>query len=84
MTQELWSSAALCQQDAEWIVEDYELGGSLVPFANFGTVTFTSAKAASTSGPLVPGDATQINIVQNDQILTSVSASGSSVTVRYV
>ena len=84
MTKELSSSAALCQQNAEWIVEDYNVNGSKIPFANFGTVTFTSAKAASTSGPVGPAGANLVNIEQNGQILTSVSASGSSLTVKYV
>jgi hypothetical protein len=30
------STAALCEYDAEWIVEDFSSGGGLVPFANFG------------------------------------------------
>jgi hypothetical protein len=34
-------TGTLCQTNAEWIVEDFESGGSLVPFADFGTVTFT-------------------------------------------
>jgi hypothetical protein len=38
-------SAALCEQNAEWIVEDFEeiSGGtaSQVPLVNFGKVTFT-------------------------------------------
>ena len=41
VTKSLISLAALCEENAEWIVEDYEEGSSLVPFANFGTVTFT-------------------------------------------
>jgi hypothetical protein len=32
---------ALCETNAEWIVEDFSSGNSLVPFADFGTVTFT-------------------------------------------
>ena len=34
------SSSALGGQNAEWIVEDFEDNGSLVPFADFGTVLF--------------------------------------------
>jgi hypothetical protein len=30
----------LCEYNAEWIVEDFEEGGSLVTFADFGSVTF--------------------------------------------
>ncbi|EIN07874.1 hypothetical protein PUNSTDRAFT_114298 [Punctularia strigosozonata HHB-11173 SS5] len=78
------SSSALCEQDAEWIVEDFESGGSLVPFANFGTVTFTGASAGLSSGTTTPSGATLIDIEQSSSVLTSVSVSGSSVTVKYV
>ena len=93
------------EENAEWIVEDFEengqysvfahlipvrrcssrsLGG-LVPFANFGTVTFTDATATSSSGTTTgPSGATIIDIEQNNQVLTSCSASSSSVTCSYV
>lgn len=41
VTKAIVSLSALCEENAEWIVEDYEEGSSLVPFANFGTVEFT-------------------------------------------
>jgi len=81
----LTSSAKLCQENAEWIVEDFEEGSSLVPFANFGTVTFTDAEATTVSGSTVgPSGAVIIDLEQNSQVLTSVSTSSSSVTVSYV
>ena len=43
---------ALCEYDAEWIVEDFSSGG-LVPFANFGKVAFTNAKATTLAGKTV-------------------------------
>ena len=74
----------LCLQDAEWIVEDFEENGGLVPFANFGTVTFSNAVAVKTSGEEVgTGGANEIDIYQN-AVLTSVSVGSSSVTVSYV
>ncbi len=84
VSKSLSSSAKLCQENAEWIVEDFEEGDSLVPFADFGTVQFTSASAGTASGTLTPAGATLINIEQNGKILTSASASGSGVTVSYV
>ncbi|TFK47813.1 hypothetical protein OE88DRAFT_1606078, partial [Heliocybe sulcata] len=83
VTQHITSSSALCEENAEWIVEDYEEGGSLVPLANFGTVTFTSASAGTSSGSIGPSGATLIDIEQNGRVLTSASTSGSSVTVSY-
>ena len=79
VTKDLSSSYALCGQDAEWIVEDFEEGSSLVPFADFGTVTFsgTSASGYTASGANV------LDIEQNGEVLTSVTISGSDVTVQY-
>ena len=74
---------SLCQENAEWIVEDFEEGSSLVPLANWGTVTFTGASATTGSGTMSPSGATIINMEQNGRVLTSASASGSSVTVEY-
>ncbi|KZT03723.1 uncharacterized protein LAESUDRAFT_704399 [Laetiporus sulphureus 93-53] len=84
VTEDLTSSYALCEENAEWIVEDYEENGSLVPFADFGTVTFTSATATTSSGGSVdPADASIIDIEQNNQVLTSVTVSSSEVVVTY-
>ncbi|EPT01947.1 hypothetical protein FOMPIDRAFT_1119172 [Fomitopsis schrenkii] len=83
VTQDITSSSALCEENAEWIVEDYEEGDSLVPFADFGTVTFTGASATTSSGSIGPSGATLIDIEQ-DSVLTSVSVSGSDVTIKYV
>ena len=53
ITKLLTSTAKLCGENAEWIVEDYEEGSSLIPFANFGTVTFTGVVATTSSGSTV-------------------------------
>lgn len=74
----------LCEYNAEWIVEDFESNGSLVPFANFGTVTFSGAEATDGGSSVGPSGATIMDIEQNNQVLTSSSVSGNSVTVRYV
>jgi len=85
VNQELTSSYALCEENAEWIVEDFEEGDSLVPFADFGTVTFTSATASGPSGTTyTPEGATIIDIEQNDKVLTSVTTGDATATVKYV
>ncbi|KAG6828953.1 hypothetical protein H0H87_012983 [Tephrocybe sp. NHM501043] len=85
VSKSLTSTAALCQQNAEWIVEDFESGGSLVPLANFGTVEFTGAVATTSTGTTVgPRGATVFDIQQNGKVLTSVSTSSSGVTVSHV
>ncbi|ROW08368.1 hypothetical protein VMCG_03267 [Cytospora schulzeri] len=67
----------LCEYNAEWIVEDFESGLSLVPFADFGTVTFTDCS------PSVSGS-TIIDIRQSGEVLTSCSTSGTTeVTCEY-
>jgi hypothetical protein len=76
-------SDALCEYNAEWIVEDFEENGGLVPFANFGTVTFSGATATDNGNSVGPSGAQIIDIEQNNKVLTSVSVSGSSVTVQY-
>ncbi|KIL61680.1 hypothetical protein M378DRAFT_82243 [Amanita muscaria Koide BX008] len=75
----------LCEQDAEWIIEDFSSGGGLVPLCDFGTVTFTNAYAYTNDGGiLTPCGATELDIEQGS-VLTSVSESSScAVTVRYV
>ncbi|PYH98420.1 hypothetical protein BO71DRAFT_371066 [Aspergillus ellipticus CBS 707.79] len=73
----------LCEYNAEWIVEDFEEDDSLVPFADFGTVTFSSAYATKDGSSVGPSDATIIDIEQ-DSVLTSVSVSSSEVVVKYV
>ncbi|KAM6491298.1 Peptidase A4 family domain containing protein [Amanita muscaria] len=75
----------LCEQDAEWIIEDFSSGGGLVPLCDFGTVTFTNANAYTNDGRiLAPCGATELDIEQGS-VLTSVSESSScAVTVQYV
>ena len=85
----LSSTSALCGRNAEWIVEDFEDGnGNQVPFANFGTVTFTDAIASGPgTGTYTPDGAIAITLEdpENDyQVLTSVSINGSSVTIEYL
>ncbi|KAI1268833.1 peptidase A4 family-domain-containing protein [Xylariaceae sp. FL1019] len=75
----------LCEYDAEWIVEDYESGGSLVSLANFGTVTFTGASATKSGTTVGVTGADILDIKQSNTIYTDCSTSGSStVTCKYV
>jgi hypothetical protein len=86
VTKSLTSSAALGGQNAEWIVEDFESGNALVPFAKFGSVTFTNAVAGLSGGTTegVSG-ATIIEIESSSgQVLTTVSIpSSNSVRLSY-
>ncbi|KAK3381733.1 acid proteinase [Podospora didyma] len=79
-------SAHLCETNAEWIVEDFEENGALVPFANFGTVAFTGSSVTTTSGStLGVTGSTILDIKQNNVVLTNCGTSGTStVTCTYV
>jgi hypothetical protein len=78
------SEGDLCEYNAEWIVEDYEENGSLVQFADFGTVTFTSCSATDNGSKVGTSGATIIDIEQNNKVLTSCSVpSSSEVTCTY-
>ncbi|CAL5874387.1 uncharacterized protein PFLUO_LOCUS8683 [Penicillium psychrofluorescens] len=72
----------LCEYNAEWIVEDFSSGG-LVPFADFGTVTFSNAMASDGGSTVGPSGASIMDIQQNNTVLTTSSISGNSVIVQY-
>lgn len=84
VTKSLTSSSALGGQNAEWIVEDFEEGSSLVSLVDWGTVTFAGATAKTGSGSVTPAGADILDIKQNNNVLTSVSVSGTTVTDSYV
>ncbi|KAJ5332688.1 hypothetical protein MYU51_015379 [Penicillium brevicompactum] len=73
----------LCEYNAEWIVEDFESNGELVPFVDFGAVTFSSASATKNGRSVGPSGATLMDIQQSSSILTSSSLTSNSVTVKY-
>lgn len=78
------ASATLGGQNAEWIVEDFNSGGSMVPFANFGQVTFTGTQAKASTGDYSINDATILEIQQNGQLLANVQIeSDTQFTVTY-
>ncbi|KAM3084328.1 hypothetical protein ACMFMF_001685 [Clarireedia jacksonii] len=62
----------LCEYNAEWIVEDFEEGGGLVSFANFGTVTFTGASATKSGSTVNANGATIIDLQQNGAVKTDL------------
>jgi len=67
---------------AEWIVEDYELNGTLVPLADFGTATFTNLTTSVPSWALT--DDEQSGIGDNGGLLHAApsepSGNGFSIT----
>ncbi|CAD6500433.1 BgTH12-07610 [Blumeria graminis f. sp. triticale] len=78
------SNSNLAGQNAEWIIEDFQQDGALVPLTNFGTVSFTNSMATTSAGKQVDTTGAQIlDIQQGRNVLTSSSASGSTVTVSH-
>lgn len=80
------SNSVLGGQNAEWIVEDFNVAGSQVPFADFGSVLFSNAVASTASSSLGTDGAVIMEIKDdNDNILTHTSLpSSSEVQVNYV
>ncbi|KAI1321865.1 peptidase A4 family-domain-containing protein [Xylariaceae sp. FL0255] len=75
----------LCEYDAEWIVEDFEEGNSLVTFVDFTTVTFTGASAVKNGQSVGVTGAAILDIKQDSTVYTDCTTSGSStVTCKYV
>ncbi|KAF8141865.1 peptidase G1 [Boletus edulis] len=79
------SGYPLCQQNAEWLLEDIFLNSTQVPLSNFSMVTFTDAKAFGKDGKIyTPQGAIIDDVEQDGQVLTSVSVNGSSVSINHV
>jgi hypothetical protein len=69
---------------AEWIVEDPADGatGSLLPFADYGTVTFSNLAASIASWSLTPANAWEI--VDNGAVVSTPAApTGDGFSVSY-
>ncbi|UNI21281.1 hypothetical protein JDV02_007283 [Purpureocillium takamizusanense] len=73
----------LCEENAEWIVEDFVTDGKLVPFADFGSITFTDARAEGSSGTVTPAGAEIYDIVADDKVVTDCSTNGDDLTCDY-
>jgi hypothetical protein len=68
----LSSNYTLGGQNAEWIVEDFEVNNELVAFADFGTVTFTNCVATTAEQTLGVETASIIEIGDSGGQLTGV------------
>ena len=84
VTSTVSSSAALCEQDAEWIVEDFFYGDSVTHLADWQTITWTGAVAKTASTSVAPSSGYTVDLDQSGKILSSSSLSSSSVTIKYV
>ncbi|CAK7274701.1 hypothetical protein SEPCBS57363_006297 [Sporothrix epigloea] len=75
----------LCQTSAEWIIEDYSVGGELVGLCDWGRATFTDCEAKQFSGTTASlSDATIYDISGNGNVMTDCSIFGNDiVTCKY-
>lgn len=78
VTKTFANQPSLCQQNAEWIVEDFATGGDLIPFAAFTPVHITDAKWQANGNTYGLDGATLINIKQDDKVLTDCHIAGST------
>lgn len=78
---------ALCEANAEWIVEDFLVGGKLMPMSNFGSVTFTNCsvvEATSTTAAESTSSVALYNIRHGEEVYTNCSTSPGTVSCEYV
>ncbi|KAJ6024242.1 hypothetical protein N7540_005039 [Penicillium herquei] len=73
----------LAELNAEWIVEDFQQGLTLVDFADFGTVSFRNACAVDNGVAVGPSAASLVDIKQKGNVLTSSSVTDNTVVVSY-
>ena len=78
VTQQLTSSYALCEENAEWLLEVYEESGESIP--EFGIISIADAYASTGSGSIGPSGAVILDIEGE----VSVTVSSSAVTIEYV
>lgn len=78
-------SPGLCFDTAEWIVEDYYLNGP-VPFADFGTITFTDTTAIANGATVEAASGFKANMLPSgsSSVMATGSIDGNTVTVIYV
>jgi hypothetical protein len=79
------ATATLAGQNADWIVEDFQSGDTMVPLADFGRVVFTGAVAKAGGKSYGVSNATIIDMEQDGKIKTRTTVvSDSEFVVEYV
>jgi hypothetical protein len=77
VSKDFWNqSVPLCQQNAEWIVEDFSTNGSLIPFAGFSDVHITDSSWVANGTAFGLQGAIEVNIQQNNKVMTHCVVSG--------
>lgn len=73
----------LCEYDAEWILEDFESGSSLVSLADFGSASITDIAVHKNGASASVSGAGIIDIRQSGSVLCKASLSGTTVDFTY-
>lgn len=68
----------LCQANAEWIVEDFSVGGELIPLADFGTVRIDNSSYVANGQKRGLNNAKVVDISQQNKIRASCRKEGKS------
>lgn len=68
----------LCQANAEWIIEDFSVGGDLIPFADFGKVRFDNASYVAAGQTHGLKAAKVVDISQDNNIRARCRKEGTS------
>ena len=80
--QHSWRDASnlgkLCQANAEWIVEDFSVGGDLIPLADFGEVRFGNASYVAGGQTRGLKKAKVVDISQDNNIRARCRKNGTS------
>ncbi|KAJ5797231.1 uncharacterized protein N7518_005771 [Penicillium psychrosexuale] len=66
------TSATLAGQNAEWIVEDFNTGNSMIPLVNFGRIDFTGAQAEAGGTKYGVKNTAVLDIQQNGNVKAHV------------
>lgn len=78
-------TATLAGQNAEWIVEDFEMNGDMVALVDFGTVSFTGAEAEAGGSSYGVSNSTRMELVQDGKTHSNVEIhDDSSFDVHYI
>ncbi|GAB1207334.1 hypothetical protein APSETT445_006049 [Aspergillus pseudonomiae] len=78
-------TATLVGQNAEWIVEDFQSGDSMVVMANFGEVKFSGAQAEAGKAVYGLDGGAIVELKQNNKVLTQTEVTGNNdMTVRFI
>ncbi|OGM44262.1 peptidase A4 family protein [Aspergillus bombycis] len=78
-------TATLAGQNAEWIVEDFQSGDSMVVMANFGEVKFSGAQAQAGKATYGLDGGEIIELKQNNKVLTQTEVTGNNdMTVKFI